>query len=537
MQSPDTTVAASSRTTPRTTPWTTIARDLAALAKPRITLMVILTAAGGLALAPGRVPTLMILLTLVATAMVVASANALNCWLERDVDKHMARTKRRPLPSGRMAPRLALAFGLGLGIVSVPMLIWVANPLTGLLGAAALVSYVWIYTPMKQRSPAALIVGAVPGAMPPLMGWTAASEIVTFADLAPGLVLFGILFLWQMPHFIAISIFRQEEYSKAGIKVLPAVRGNAVAKIHAVFYAAALLPVSLLLVPLGIAGTGYLVAAALLGSAYLGMSVWACDARPETGGPGSCSCSLWPTCRSCSPRSRSTSPSRDDPMRPVRVRTTRRCTMPLHTMPLHAMAMNAMPMHAAWMYAALMCLPLAGCGDTGEPPLPEMVPISDFTLTDQDGADFGTAQLAGKVWIADLIFTSCPSICPMMSTQMGNLHRRIDDPRVAFVSISVDPEVDRPEVLRAYAERYRADTDRWHFLTGTLEDVNRVVHLSFRLPMGDRMDREDGQYDILHTGRFILIDQRATMRGLYETNRAGQDQLEHDVQRLLDEAG
>ncbi len=185
--------------------------------------------------------------------------------------------------------------------------------------------------------------------------------------------------------------------------------------------------------------------------------------------------------------------------------------------------------------AALGCASLAGCGEESEAPLPEMVPISDFTLTDQSGEDFGTAQLRGKVWIADLIFTSCPSICPVMSSQMANLHRRLDEPDVRFVSISVDPAVDTPEVLHAYAERYGADTSRWTFLTGTVEDVNRVVHLSFRLPMGERMDRDDGTYDILHTGRFLLIDRRGTMRGLYETDRAGLERLEHDARRLLAE--
>lgn len=252
-------------------------RDLVALTKPRITLMVIITTAGGIWLAPDSLPWWSVVLTLLATAMVVGSANTLNCWLEREVDKHMARTKRRPLPDGRMEAKHALWLGLALGALSVPILTWVANPLTGLLAAVALVSYVMIYTPMKQRSPAALLVGSVPGALPPLMGWTAAT-----GELAmPGIVLFGILFIWQLPHFLAISIFRQHEYTKAGIKVLPAVRGNTVAKRHAALWAGALVPVSLLLVPLGIAGTIYLVAAAVLG---LGFFAWSlAGLRKEAG--------------------------------------------------------------------------------------------------------------------------------------------------------------------------------------------------------------------------------------------------------------
>jgi protoheme IX farnesyltransferase len=210
-----------------------------------------------------------IALTLLATAMVVGSANTLNCWVERVSDGRMARTKNRPLPAGRLDARVALGLGLALGALSVPILTMVANPLTGLLAAVALVSYVMIYTPMKQKSPAALIVGAVPGALPPLMGWTAATGELA----APGIVLFGILFLWQMPHFLAISIFRQSEYERAGIKVLPSTRGTPVAKRHAVLWAGALVPVSLLLVPLGIAGGLYLGAAAVLGAGFFAWSL------------------------------------------------------------------------------------------------------------------------------------------------------------------------------------------------------------------------------------------------------------------------
>lgn len=240
-------------------------RDLVALTKPRITLMVLLTTLGGLWLAPGELSWVTLLATLSATAMVVGAANTLNCWLERDIDRHMARTKGRPLPDGRLQARHALWLGLVLGATSVPALTLLVNPLTGLLAAIALVSYVWVYTPMKQRSPIALIVGAVPGALPPLMGWTAATGELS----APGVVLFGILFLWQLPHFLAISIFREHEYTRAGIKVMPAVRGLVRTKRHAVLYAGALVPVSLLLVPLGIAGWLYLGVATVLGLVFL----------------------------------------------------------------------------------------------------------------------------------------------------------------------------------------------------------------------------------------------------------------------------
>jgi heme o synthase len=239
-------------------------RELVALTKPRVTWLVLATTACGMAVAPASAPLTTHAAAMLATLLVVASANSLNCWLERDLDRLMTRTRNRPLPAGRLNPRIALFFGLALGAISVPLMTFLVNPVTGLLAAVALVSYVWIYTPMKQHTPAALLVGAIPGAMPPLMGWTA----MTGALDVPGLLLFGVLFLWQLPHFIAISVFRQHEYTAAGLKVLPAVRGEPTARRHAVMYAAALLPVTLLLVPAGLGGRVYFAVALVLGLVF-----------------------------------------------------------------------------------------------------------------------------------------------------------------------------------------------------------------------------------------------------------------------------
>ncbi|MGB5694391.1 MAG: heme o synthase [Polyangiales bacterium] len=239
-------------------------RDLVALTKPRITMMVLVTAAGGMWLAPGSLDVVSMVVMLTTTAMVVGAANTLNCYLERESDRLMARTAGRPLPDRRLEPSWALTLGIVLSLFAVPTLIVAVNVVTGLLGLLALVSYVAIYTPMKQYTPAALFVGALPGALPPLMGWTAVTGRVD----TPGLVLFGVLFLWQIPHFIAISIFRQEEYERAGLKVLPSVRGIRSAKRQAALYAGALWVVSLLLVPYGLAGTIYLTAALALGGYF-----------------------------------------------------------------------------------------------------------------------------------------------------------------------------------------------------------------------------------------------------------------------------
>jgi protoheme IX farnesyltransferase len=239
-------------------------RDLVALTKPRITLMVLVTAAGGMWLAPGALDPASMAVMLLTTGMVVGAANTLNCYLERDTDRLMARTANRPLPDRRLEPWWALTLGVVMGLFSVPTLMLTVNPVTGLLGLVALVSYVAIYTPMKQYTSSALFVGALPGALPPLMGWTA----VTGRVEVPGLLLFGVLFFWQVPHFIAISVFRQQEYERAGLKVLPSVQGIGAAKAQAVAYSAALWGVSLLLVPYGLAGTLYLFAAAVLGGHF-----------------------------------------------------------------------------------------------------------------------------------------------------------------------------------------------------------------------------------------------------------------------------
>ena len=241
-------------------------RDLIALTKPRITLMVVITAAGGAFLSPGRIEPFRMAVLLLTMSMIVGGANALNCYLERDSDRFMKRTATRPLPSGRLAPAWGLTVGLGLGLTSLPILAYFVNLLTAALGAVALISYVAIYTPMKQASPTALLVGAVPGALPPLMGWTGATGTLD----APGLVLFGILFLWQIPHFLAISVFRQEEYERAGLKVLPSVEGIEATKSQALFYGALLIPVALLLFPLRVAGPLYLASALGLGAFFVG---------------------------------------------------------------------------------------------------------------------------------------------------------------------------------------------------------------------------------------------------------------------------
>jgi protoheme IX farnesyltransferase len=241
-------------------------RDLAALTKPRITALVLLTEAAGTRLAPGTVSTRTRLLSLVGTTLIVGSANALNMWWERDVDAHMTRTRNRPLPAGRMAPDVALTFGLALAVVSVPML-FLVNAVTGLLGLVSLVSYVAIYTPLKRHTHLALLVGAVPGAIPPVLGWST----VTGGIGLGGLLLFAFLFVWQVPHFAAITIFRTEEYRRAGLQVVSVQHGEDAARRMITAWTVLLIGTSLLFGAFGMAGRTYEAAATLFGLAFLAL--------------------------------------------------------------------------------------------------------------------------------------------------------------------------------------------------------------------------------------------------------------------------
>ncbi|MEZ4361666.1 MAG: heme o synthase [Kofleriaceae bacterium] len=241
--------------------------DLIALVKPNIMVMALLTAAGAMSLAPG-VPALSVALWLLSgTGLIVGSANSLNMYLERDIDCLMARTKDRPLPRKRLSPGTALGFGLILGAASLPALAMV-NLLTMALGLVALVAYVLVYTPLKQRTHWATWIGALPGALPVLMGWTAATGRVD----AAGLVVFSVLFFWQIPHFHAIGMYRQREYARAGLKTLSGVRGDAAARREIGVYLIVQVAASLALAPFGVAGVAYTVVAAALGILVLGQA-------------------------------------------------------------------------------------------------------------------------------------------------------------------------------------------------------------------------------------------------------------------------
>ncbi len=247
------------------------------LGKPRVAGLVIVTSLCGALTAPQPIGLPKLLLSLAATCAVVASANGLNMWLERDTDALMRRTRSRPLPTGRLTPRQALWFCGISAVVGLSLLFFFVGALAALLCATALVSYVAAYTPMKRVSPLALFVGAVPGAIPPLIGWASATGTLSvFACL-----MFAILFVWQLPHFLAIAIFRRDEYARAGMRVLPVARSVRRTKVEIAIYTWLLVAVSLLPVGVGLAGIGYAVVAIASGLGFLALATAGLSVRDD----------------------------------------------------------------------------------------------------------------------------------------------------------------------------------------------------------------------------------------------------------------
>jgi protoheme IX farnesyltransferase len=237
--------------------------DFVSLTKPRLNLLVLITTLGGLYLAaPAGVPVPILVHTLTGTALVAFGAAALNQVWERHTDRLMRRTASRPLPANRLGVVEATIFGVALSTVGLAELITLVNATAGAVAALTLVSYVLVYTPLKRRTSLATLVGAVPGALPPVIGWAAATDSVTL----PAVVLFGIVFFWQMPHFLALAWMYREDYRAAGIPMLPVLEPDGRRTGHqALVYAAALWPVSLMPMMVGIAGLPFSIVATALG--------------------------------------------------------------------------------------------------------------------------------------------------------------------------------------------------------------------------------------------------------------------------------
>lgn len=234
------------------------------LTKPRITFLVLITTAVGFYMGSRDGLNLLLLFhAIVGTGLVASGASALNQYLERDLDARMIRTRNRPLPDGRLFPHEALIFSSVISAAGIAYLMVFVNLLTGALGAATLAGYILVYTPLKTRTTLCTLIGAIPGAAPPVMGWTAARGEID----AVALSLFAILFLWQMPHFFAIAWIFTEDYARAGFSMHKSGEGTGR---QIIFFCCALIPVSVLPTFFGLTGMTYLLGATLLGFIYLG---------------------------------------------------------------------------------------------------------------------------------------------------------------------------------------------------------------------------------------------------------------------------
>jgi protoheme IX farnesyltransferase len=246
-------------------PWGRLA-DYLELTKPRLSSLVLMTTAVGFWLGMRTTAQLAMLLPVcLGTSLVVGGANALNQWMERGPDARMQRTRHRPLPSGRLAPEAAFRFGLGLSVGGLVLLATAVSMLSACLAAVAWAIYLLVYTPMKRWTPLCTLVGAIPGALPPVIGWAGARHALD----AQAAALFAILFFWQLPHFLALAVLYRDDYARAGFPMLPLVEAGGVATARqTALYGMALVPVSLFPTLIGVAGAAYFYGAMALGLAF-----------------------------------------------------------------------------------------------------------------------------------------------------------------------------------------------------------------------------------------------------------------------------
>ncbi|HJS32663.1 MAG TPA: heme o synthase [Alphaproteobacteria bacterium] len=247
--------------------------DFVALLKPRVMSLVVFTALAGYMVAPGALHPVLAAIAVLCVAVGAGAAGAINMWYDRDIDAVMSRTRERPIPAGRMDPAEALGFGVVLAIASVVVMALAVNLAAAALLALSIAFYVFVYTIwLKRRTPQNIVIGGAAGAFPPMIGWAAASGEVSLASLA----LFAIIFMWTPPHFWALSLFRSQEYAKAGVPMLPVVAGVSETKRQIVLYAVLLAPLSLVPSALGLAGYVYAVGVGALSLLFVAgaLAVW-----------------------------------------------------------------------------------------------------------------------------------------------------------------------------------------------------------------------------------------------------------------------
>lgn len=242
-----------------------------ALTKPRIIELLLVTTVPAMVVAAGAWPSWwLVIATLIGGTLSAGGANAINCYIDRDIDQVMARTKRRPLPMHKIAPRNALTFGSALGVIALVWMWFVVNPLAAVLTTSALLFYVFVYTlGMKRSTPQNIVIGGAAGAMPALVGWAAVTNSIEL----PALALFGIIFYWTPPHFWALAMRYEKEYAAAGVPMMPVVYGKAETTRHILLYSFMQLAMCLAFFSTAQMGWLYLAATIVLNGAFIWMAI------------------------------------------------------------------------------------------------------------------------------------------------------------------------------------------------------------------------------------------------------------------------
>lgn len=425
------------------------------LTKPRILSLVLVTSAIGYFLGGEGIKSVPIFFcTLIGTALSCGGAGVLNHYLERDVDLLMHRTSRRPLPLGMVSPTNALLFGIILVLIGTTLLVSEVNLLTGFLALLTSFLYVLVYTPLKRITWLNTFVGAIPGALPPVGGWTAATgSIDTGAWL-----LFFILFVWQIPHFYAIAWLFREDYARGGFKMLPVVEPDGRSTFRQViWYSALLIPVSLLPAFTGMSGEVYFWGVLILSAWILATGINLAKTRTY-----------------------------------------------MHAKKLLKATVIYLPVLLALIvldvqFSSSSPIDRVGLSDAG---------IGDFQFVDSSEQTLSKKDLRGKVWVANFFFTSCPSVCPRIMGKIKNLIEK--EPDLEVVSISVDPESDTLERLKEYKEKLGTTSSHWHLVRSSREAVKEFAEKSLKLGFGNSVGE--------HSTRLVLIDQNGNVAKYYSTD-------------------
>ena len=473
------------------------AASLGSLVRPRIQVLVLCEAAAGfLVERPASLAALPWLL--LGTLLCSAAGCALNHYLERDTDARMERTRIRPLVTGALAPRAVLLGGVAALLAGLAVLVAGCGWLVAALQAFAALVYLGVYTPLKRRTSANTWVGAIPGALPLLAGGAAAAGGVTQLSL----LLFGLIFLWQLPHFFAIASIYRDQYRAGGLRMLSGDDpGDALLRWQLPVLVMSVVLLSVGPVLAGPAGGAYAVTALLLGGGFL-WSAWRFRRQPDRG------------------RARG-------------VVLTSVAYLPLV---LGALVVDVACIGRGSGAGATGGSTASTGGSADGAALPTYSELPEFQLVDQDGRPLRRADLLGRTWVVDFIFTSCAGACVPMTSHMTDLQK--EDLGVSYLSISVDPERDTPAALAGYRDKWKGEARPWTLAVGTREEVLALANQAFKLPAGREVSTPDGMPELFHSQKFALLDGQGRVRGYYDsTDDLSLAQLRKDIARLVDRSG